>query len=158
MAKVTDEENQCYSYQPRSDLLFSLANCPRIHIEVCSDPLHGRDRYRLLLQAGLLVRVMNTNRGQGNSFVFIAIYITKTLTAEWYLVFQPSTVDGTVGITKLSIIDHWSSILCRLSILKRTLTLPHTLACSGSFTGSTISPLPSPPVAILRTSKDILPD
>jgi len=92
-------------------LFISLAHCPRIHIEVCSDPLHERDCYRLLLQAGLLVRTMNINRGQGISFISIAIYLSKDLTAEWYRVYQPSRVDRTVGITKLLITNHWSPFL-----------------------------------------------
>ena len=99
VAKIADEEDKCYSYQPRSDFLFSLDRCPRIHIEVCSDPIHERDRYRLLLQAALLVRSMNTSETQDGQFVSIAIYITKGFSAHWYLVYQPDPGLRKVGIT-----------------------------------------------------------
>jgi len=94
-----------YSYEPRSDYLFSLDTCPQINIEVSSG-VNQRDRYRMLLQAGLLVRVVN-KLATRNSFVVIAIYITEELTAEWYLVYQVKPRDKKVVVIPYSLItDH----------------------------------------------------
>ena len=51
----------------------------------------------MLLQAGLLVRVINKIY-QGQSFVAIAIYITQEFTTEKYLVYQPELNNKAVGI------------------------------------------------------------
>ena len=91
--------------------LFSLDTCPCINIEVCSDPVYNHDRYRLLLQSGLLVRTINTIKTQGSSFVSVAIYINEGYSAEWYLVYQPDRADPKVGITNSLIADHWSSFI-----------------------------------------------
>ena len=99
VAEIREEDNMLRSYEPRSDFLFVLDDCPRISIEVCSDSSHERDRYRLLLQAGLLLRTMNTIKTKGSSFVAVAIYIDHQLSAEWYLVYQPERLDQDVGIT-----------------------------------------------------------
>ena len=56
-------------------------------IEVCSDHINELDRYRMLLQAGLLVRLMN--KGLEESFVTVAVYINSDLVAERYLMYQP---------------------------------------------------------------------
>jgi len=95
-----------FRYEPRSDYLFSLDACPKINIEVGSEANH-RDRYRMLLQAGLLARVVNklTLRAR-NSFVAIAIYITKELIVEWYFVYQVELQDKKVVIPYSSIADH----------------------------------------------------
>jgi len=154
VAKITNENNKCYSYEPRSDFLFSVDGCPRIGIEVCSDE---RDRYRLLLQAGLLVRTMNTIKPKGSSFISIAIYISNHHSADWYLVYQPDRADTKVRITNSLIADHWNSFLCRSSIPKRTSTLNYPLAGSNSFASSTISPLPFPSTRI-PTSKVVSQD
>jgi len=98
-----------YSYTPRSDFLFSLNSCPFILIEECSDRQKELDRYRLLLQAGLLVRVMNSFTQE--PFVAVAIYITAQYVAERYLVFQPSKGDRTVRNTNVFIADLCSSIV-----------------------------------------------
>ena len=158
VAEITTEDNKRYSYQPRSDFLFSLNRCPRINIEVCSDPIHEHDRYRLLLQAGLLVRAMNMIETQRSQFVSVAIYIGKELSASWHLVYQPDRNTPTVGITNSLIADHWSSFLYRSSIPHRTSTLNHPMAGSSSFAGSTISPLPFLRVIIVPASKHISPN
>jgi len=103
MAQVGDT-NQRYSYEPRSDYLFSLDTCPRIHIEVSSST-RQRDCHRILLQAGLFVRVVNrlTRR---SSFVAIAIYITTEFIAEWYFVYQPQLDDKKVAIPYSLIAGH----------------------------------------------------
>jgi hypothetical protein len=98
VVEVAEESNQTYSYTPRSDFYFRLDTCPRISIEICSDVTKHSDRYRLLLQAGLLVRVINTIKTTGDSFVAVAIYITENTSAEWYLVYQPDRRDQNVGI------------------------------------------------------------
>ena len=158
MAEITDENDQCYSYEPRSDFLFSVDRCPRINIEVCSDPRHERDCYRLLLQAGLLVRTMNMIKPEGSSFISIAIYVSNHHSADWYLVYQPDRADPKVGITNSSIADHWNSFLCRSSIPKMTSTLNYPLAGSNSFASSTISPLPFPSMTRIPPSKIISQD
>ena len=84
MAFVAQTPQGCsdyYGYTPRSDFLFSFATCPRVNIEIASHP-NGHDRYRMLPQAGLLVLIVNTKVTKEESFVAIAIYITKQYTAE----------------------------------------------------------------------------
>ena len=95
-----------FSYEPRSDYLFSLDTCPQINIEI-STRENQRDRYRMLLQAGLLVRVVNKLAfPTRNPFVVIAIYITKGFTAEWYLVYQVEPSNKKVVIPYPLIADH----------------------------------------------------
>ena len=68
-----------------------LDGYPFLLVEVCSDP-GGRDRNRLLVQAGMLVRVMNSIKPKNkDSFVAVAVYITAAYTAERYLVYQPGS-------------------------------------------------------------------
>ena len=105
VAQVGDT-NERYSYEPRSDYLFSLDTCPRIDIEVSSST-HRSDCYRMLLRAGLLVRVVN-KLTRCNSFVAIAIYITTGFIAEWYIVYQPKLDDKKVAIPYSLIADHGS--------------------------------------------------
>jgi len=95
-----------FRYEPRSDYLFSLNACPQINFEVGSEADH-RDPYRMLLQAGLLVRVVNklTIRPR-NSFVAIAIYITNGFIAEWYFVYQVKLEEKKVEIPYSLIADH----------------------------------------------------
>jgi hypothetical protein len=83
-----DEEK--YSYSPRSDLLFSLGGYPRILVELCSDHTHESDRARLILQAGVLVRVMNSIKPKNKqSFIAVAIYVNSLSVAERYFIYQP---------------------------------------------------------------------
>lgn len=105
---ATERESFC-SYQPKSDYLFSYNDVPRISVEVCSDATNESDRYRLLLQSALLVRTINAIQHAGNSFVAIGIYITRGLSADWYLVYQPSKDDNQVGTMSSWIENHWSS-------------------------------------------------
>ena len=78
-----------YSYTPCSDFLFLVGGGPLLFIEVCSDRANERDRYRMLLQAGLIVRVMNSTLGKEKRFIAVAIYINAAFVAERYLVYQP---------------------------------------------------------------------
>ena len=78
-----------YPYRPRSDFLLLLGKCPFLLIEVCSDRVGERDRFWMLLQAGVLVRVMNSYKQKPESFIAVAIYINSKFTAERYLVGQP---------------------------------------------------------------------
>jgi hypothetical protein len=78
------------SYRPRSDFLFLLGGVPFILFEICSDPIHESDRRRMLLQAGVLVRVVNSIEPENEeSFIAVAVYITRQLVAHRYLVYQP---------------------------------------------------------------------
>jgi len=115
-------------------------------IEVCSNRQSKSDRYRLLLQAGLLVRTINnTIRTPGNSFVLVAIYIDIELCATFYLVYQRAKGNLVVGITNLLIADHVNSFLCRPSITKqRSSTFHYPLRGLSSFAGSTTSPTAFP--------------
>jgi hypothetical protein len=71
---------------------------PLLFIETCSDTWHQRDRFRMLLQAGLLVRAMNSFKDDSKqpfkSFVVMAVYIIRGSIAERYLVYQ--TAKGSV--------------------------------------------------------------
>ena len=123
-----------FSYQPKNDYLFSLEGTPRISVELCSDPVNESDLYRVLLQSGLLVRTMNTIIREGDSFVAVAIYITRQLSAQWYLVYQPYVTRQQVGA-----INSWIEIVGAHSFYrsgfssKRLSTLNHHLASSNSF-------------------------
>jgi hypothetical protein len=105
--KENDTPYDRYDYHPRSDFLFSLETCPRINIEVHSKK-NKSDLYRMLLQAGLLVRVVNKIKPELESFVAIAIYITEQFTAERYLLYQPDLDNEAVGIPNSLIADHSS--------------------------------------------------
>jgi len=100
---VAQVDNTKYSYTPRRDFLFSLNSCPFILIEEYSDRQKELDRYRVLLQAGLLVRVMNSFTTE--PFVAVAVYSTAHCVADRYLVFQPSRDDRTVRNTNVFIAD-----------------------------------------------------
>ena len=145
VAEIAEEGNRRHSYHPRSDYLFSLNGCPHIIIDICSDAAHESDRYRLLLHAGVLVRTLNTIKTLGNSFVSVAIYISPSMYASWYLVYQPDLGSQVVGITNSLIIDHWSLFLSRSSIAKwGSSALNGRIIGLSSFIGSTISPSPYP--------------
>ena len=138
VAQVASER---YSYEPRSDYLFSLDTCPRIDIELSSNAAQ-RDSYRMLLQAGLLVRVVNKLTGR-NSFVAIAIYITMEMTAEWYFVYQPALGDKKVAIPHSLIATMAANSFCRLNMSRMVFSSSRNpLAGSSSFTGSITSPPP----------------
>ena len=86
-----------YYYRPRSDLLFTLLGCPLLLIGICSDRAYESDRARLLLQAGVLVRVMNSIKPEAEqSFIAVAIYVNAGWVAERYLVYQPDRGDRQV--------------------------------------------------------------
>jgi hypothetical protein len=108
----------CFSYTPRSDFLLLLDSCPFLFIEVCSDPSE-HDRFWMLLQAGILVRVMNSfknNReGEFKSFIAVAIYVNSKFTAERYLVGQPRP-ESTEVRHQCSIVDVLAQIYSILQI------------------------------------------
>jgi len=69
--------------------MFLLDGYPFVLIEACSEP-EQRDHYRMLVQAGVLVRVMNSIKPKNkDSFVAVAVYITKSYIAKRFLVYQP---------------------------------------------------------------------
>jgi len=70
VAQVAQGNNKFYRYTPRSDYLFSVDTCPLMMIEIGSEP-NGIDCFRMLLQAGLLVRVINSIKKEAHSFVAI---------------------------------------------------------------------------------------
>lgn len=104
-----------YAYTPRSDYLFSVETWPCLNIEICSQS-NQSDRFRMVLQAALLVRVVNGERRRQRaddkqdplerSFVMIAIYVTQRLTAERYLIYQPDLNHPSVGISNPFVADH----------------------------------------------------
>jgi len=100
-----------FAYEPRSDFMFLSNHCPMIMVEVCSNRSES-DRFRMLLQCGLLVRAINSlKRTESVSFVAVAIYITTHLIAERYLVYQPSKSEPDVRITDSSILNDRGSFL-----------------------------------------------
>lgn len=90
---VAQVEATYFAYRPRSDFLLLLEGYPFLFIEICSDRADELDRFRMLLQAGILVRVMNSFKsdpeGKFESFIAVAIYVNSKFTAERYLVGQP---------------------------------------------------------------------
>jgi len=90
---VAQVEATYFTYRPRSDFLLLLEGYPFLFIEICSDRADELDRFRMLLQAGILVRVMNSfksdREGKLESFIAVAIYVNSKFTAERYLVGQP---------------------------------------------------------------------
>lgn len=100
-----------YSYRPRSDYMLISNNCPLLLIEIHSNG-NDSDRSRMLLQGGMLVRVMNSIKKQ-KSFVAMAIYVTDNCMAERYLMYQPpgTGTQPEVRFTDSSMPDFSSFIL-----------------------------------------------
>ena len=93
---VAQVETAKYSYTPRSDFLLLVDGFPFLIFEFCSNCAQEHDRSQMLLQAAVLVRIMNSIRseqGESELFIGVAIYINSKFTAERYLVgqFQPSS-------------------------------------------------------------------
>jgi len=109
-----------FSHRPRSDFLLLLEGYPLLLIEVCSDRWDELDRNRMLLQAGILVRVMNSlksnHQGEFKSFIAVAIYVTAKFIAERYLVGQPVAQPDTVSHQCL-IVDVLAQIYSILQIM-----------------------------------------
>ena len=84
MGHVDDDK---YSYRPRGNILLTLGDYPFLVIEKCSDRKEEQDRTRMLLQAGLLVRVMNSLKPE-ESDPFVAVAIADGV-AEKYIFYQP---------------------------------------------------------------------
>ena len=102
-----EQSDELYEYGPRSGFLFTLDKLPRIIIEPCTKT-NKSDRYRMLLDAALLVRVVNKIKTEDSSFVAIAIYIYHRFIAKTYLVYQPKLDHEMVGIPNSLIPDHGS--------------------------------------------------
>ena len=88
VARVDGTPTEYFSYRPKSDYVFFLHGCPLIIVEICSDANNESDRYRMLLHAGLLARVMNSKTEE--RFIVVAVYITRHFVADRYLVYQPN--------------------------------------------------------------------
>ena len=140
---VGEVGNTRYTFTPHSDFLFLLKGCPFLFIEICSDRNHEMDRYRMLLQAGLLVRVMNAISKQ--PFIAVAIYINSKFTAERYLVYQNSERVRTIYFLTT---DFSSSLYfyCRPDMSVMSFPSWNPLKHSSSFSNYITSPPPYPPI------------
>ena len=87
--------------------MFLLNGYPLIIIEICSKD-NESDRFRMLLQGSLLVRVMNSIKSTG-TFVAMAIYIKNDFVAKRYLIYQLDRKKPDVRITDSSMLDRCSS-------------------------------------------------
>ncbi|KAH8930689.1 hypothetical protein BT69DRAFT_1345130 [Atractiella rhizophila] len=76
-----------YKYKPRSDFQILRHGIPQVLVEVQSADNSEQDRYRMLLQAGAVVRVVHhaIGRDVANLHVLIAYYINNALEAIQYL-------------------------------------------------------------------------
>lgn len=98
VAEISDDPEK-YSYTPRSDTLLCLQDCPFVLVEAISDPSSHKDLYRMLIQAGIAVRLSHSMRTDTTkSFVIIAVYINECFLAERYLVYQPDLQSEIVHI------------------------------------------------------------
>ena len=81
-------------YTPRNDFCVWFETSgfafPLILGEIVSDPDKGKDRFRMLLQAVALARVIFALRKAGSTqYPFIvAVYLTQDMTAERYIVMK----------------------------------------------------------------------
>ena len=86
---VGQVDGKKYSHQPRSDILLTLGDYPFLVVEKCSDLRKEKDRPRMLLHAGLLVRIMNSLKPKESApFVAVAIYLSAKGVAERYMLYQ----------------------------------------------------------------------
>src|SRR5260221_11217302 len=105
MVALVPGSRKRFRYTPKSDLVLLLDGCPFVVCEVVSDSNY-EDRLRMLVQAGVLVRLMNSMKAdKTKSFVVMAIYIQEGFSAERCLVYQPKLADISVCIA-----------LCQLSL------------------------------------------
>ena len=146
VARVNGTPPEHFSYCPRSDFVFFLNRCPLLIIEICSDAQHESDRYRMLLQAGLLARVMDSKTEA--PFIVVAVYISHTFSADRYLVYQAEKETQEVRITNVLIVNLFSSnFIRRLDMswmIHSILTFP--ARHSSSFSNSITSPPHYPPI------------
>jgi hypothetical protein len=92
-----------YFYVPRSDMLLSFGVYPLMVVEKCSDRKNEQDRSRMLLQTGLLTRVMNSLKPQeSRPFVAVAIYLNGSGVAERYIFYPSEEMPSRVRITNVS--------------------------------------------------------
>ena len=107
---IEDEKEQFRKYRPRSDLLISKSNFPRLLVEVNSKPETNRpeDLVRMLLTGAAIVRFANAflDRFKANkNFVLCAIYLWVNGQVTRFLLFQElnnPAVCWTSSITKLA--------------------------------------------------------
>lgn len=107
VGQVGGSDGSHYSYRPKNDYMFLLNGYPLIIIEICSKD-NESDRFRMLLQGSLLVRVMNSIKSTG-TFVAMAIYIKNDFVAKRYLIYQLDRKKPDVRITDSSMLDRCSS-------------------------------------------------
>ena len=69
----------------------------------------------MLLQAGMLVRVMNSLQKKSESFIAVAIYINSKFTAERYLVGQPQKEMQGVSAPPMFDCGHFGSNIVSLA-------------------------------------------
>ena len=143
VARIDGTPPEQFSYRPRSDFVFFLNRCPLLIIEICSDPGNESDRHRMLLQAGLLARVMNSKTEA--PFIVMAVYISHPFSADRYLVYLADKETQEV-ITDVLIVNLFSSNFIRrldMSRIHSILTIP--ARHSSSFSNSITSPSHYPP-------------
>ncbi|KAF8888841.1 kinase-like domain-containing protein [Infundibulicybe gibba] len=91
-----DQQRLYCRYTPRSNIMVqSTSFMPLITSEVVSDGAEI-DRARMQIQAIALVRAGQLLIDDGAEFFVVAIYLTKSLIAERFIVVQPSTSDEKV--------------------------------------------------------------
>ena len=89
--RQVDNESDSRSYSPNSNFLLNTPYVPIIINEMASFT-NESDRYRMLLQAMVYVRVGNFLRTSRN-LVILCFYLNTNFEAERYLVYQASTED-----------------------------------------------------------------
>ncbi|KAJ2926260.1 hypothetical protein H1R20_g10849, partial [Candolleomyces eurysporus] len=85
-----------YSYHPKSDFLFASGLLPRFIVQVQSHPYSTEDKFRMMLQAGSLLRFANTHiekYQEKKDFLLVVAYIDKFGKAEQMIVYQDQNDD-----------------------------------------------------------------
>ena len=143
---VGEVDGTNFWYRPRNDFLFELEGCPFITITKDSDREEKNDRDRMLLETGLLVRVVNSLESKNerpSSFVAVAIYIRVDLYVQRYLVYQPDRSSQEVWTTNIlqksrTIAAHLYFYFFHRSAMLRTISISRLpLTHSSSFLSST---------------------
>jgi hypothetical protein len=73
-AQIAQDRTKLFHYTPRSDYMFSVNTYPRVVIEDEAQ-VNGSDRFKMLLQAGLLVRFVNRIDPGEQSYIVICLYL-----------------------------------------------------------------------------------
>jgi hypothetical protein len=90
-----------YSYTPCSDWQIDVDGFPCAHMDIRSDSSES-DRERMLVQAGCLVRGVNSLTDL--NFIDYCVYVDGDRKATRYLVYQCNKVDGKVCFVLLQIV------------------------------------------------------